>query len=41
MLSDVTKILADLQYKYGRPVSSQVSEGIERIAVAFVSVLCS
>jgi len=41
MLSDVRKIHADPQYKYGRPVGYQVFEGTERIAAAFVSILCS
>jgi hypothetical protein len=40
-LRDVRKILSDLQYEYGRPVGAQVSEGTERIAVAFVSDLRS
>jgi hypothetical protein len=40
-LRNVRMIFSDLQYEYGRPVSAQVSEGTERIAVAFVSDFCS
>ena len=39
--SVVRKIIADPGYEYGRSCGGEVSEGTERIAVAFVSDFCS